>query len=252
MAKNELAIEKYKIVSHLILAKDAILNRNDFITAKRLIERAKDYDNNDEQVKQWLSVINNLENMQTMQERQKVIREQLTIEGSMPEYEKAIELLKQNKIDEAYVVLENLNNKYPAFGDVQFLMGSILIDKNEFDKAQELLNQAKNLLPYHPFVYVALSKIYMSKEIYDKAKDALETALSLNPNLKEEIGENLGDLYYEFGDYEKALSLYESHLNYTQDKVKLLMKIALCYKGLGLIQSYNQILSKLQELSTNA
>ncbi len=252
LAKNELAIEKYKIVSHLILAKDAILNRNDFITAKRLIERAKDYDNNDEQVKQWLSVINNLENMQTMQEKQRVIREQLTIEGSMPEYGKSIELLKQNKIDEAYIVLENINKKYPAFGDVQFLMGSILIDKNEFDKALELLNQAKELLPFHPFVYIALAKIYMSKEIYDKAKDALETALALNPNLKEEIGENLGDLYYEFGDYEKALSLYESHLNYTQDKVKLLMKIALCYKGLGLIQSYNQILSKLQELSTNA
>jgi len=252
LAKNELDIESKKIISHLILAKDAVLNRNDFITAKRLLERAKDYDDKNELVNQWLNVIGNVENMQTMQEKQRVIREQLTIEGSMPEYDKAIELLKQNKIDEAYVVLENLNKKYPAFGDVQFLMGSILIDKNEFDKALELLNQAKELLPFHPFVYIALAKIYMSKEIYDKAKDALETAITLNPNLKEEIGENLGDLYYEFGDYEKALSLYESHLNYTQDKVKLLMKIALCYKGLGLIQSYNQILSKLQELSTNA
>lgn len=252
LAKNELAIEKYKIVSHLILAKDAILNRNDFITAKRLIERAKDYDPFDKQVMQWLSMINNLENMQTMQERQKVIREQLKIEGSIPAYDKAIELLKQNKIDEAYKVLEDLNNKYPAFGDALFLMGSILIDKGELDKALELINQAKNLIPYHPFVYIALAKIYMSKEIYDKAKEALETALSLNPGLKNEIGENLGDLYYEFAEYEKALSLYESHLQITQDKTKLLMKIALCYKGLGLIQSYNQILSKLEELSSNA
>lgn len=252
LAKNELAVEKYKIVSHLILAKDAILNRNDFITAKRLIERAKDYDPNDKQVKQWLNMVNDLENMQTMQEKQKMIREQLKIEGSIPEYDKAIELLKQNNIDEAYSVLEKLNNKYPAFGDALFLMGSILIDKKEFDKALEFLNQAKSLLPYHPFVYIALAKIYISKEIYDKAKEALETALSLNPALKDEIGENLGDLYYEFGEYEKALSLYESHLQITQDKVKLLMKIALCYKGLGLIQSYNQILSKLQELSSNA
>jgi tetratricopeptide (TPR) repeat protein len=197
-------------------------------------------------------MINDLENMQTMQERQKVIREQLKIEGSIPEYDKAIELLKQNNIEQAYSVLEDLNNKYPAFGDALFLMGSILIDKNEFDKALGFLNQAKSLLPYHPFVYIALAKIYMSKEIYDKAKEALETALSLNPTLKDEIGENLGDLYYEFGEYEKALSLYESHLQITQDKIKLLMKIALCYKGLGLIQSYNQILSKLQELSSNA
>ncbi|MGB9744793.1 MAG: 6-hydroxymethylpterin diphosphokinase MptE-like protein [Desulfurella sp.] len=252
LARNELAVEKYKIISHLILAKDAILNRNDFITAKRLVERAKDYDPDNEHTIQWLSMINNLEQMQTMQERQKVIKEQLKIEGTIPEYDKAIELLKQNKIDEAYSVLENLNKKYPAFGDALFLMGSILIDKKDFDKALYLLNQAKNLLPYHPFVYVALAKIYMSKEIYDKAKEALETALSLNPALKDEIGENLGDLYYEFGEYEKALSLYESHLQITQDKIKLLMKIALCYKGLGLIQSYNQILSKLQELSTNA
>lgn len=252
MAKNELAIEKYKIISHLILAKDAILNRNDFITAKRLIERAKDYDETDEQVKQWLDIINNLEHMQTAQERQKVIREQLKIEGSIPEYDKAIELLKQNKIDEAYTVLENLNNKYPAFGDALFLMGSILIDKNDFDQALTFLNQAKKLLPYHPFVHIALAKIYMAKETYDKAKEALETALSLNPSLKDEIGENLGDLYYEFGEYEKALSLYESNLKTTQDKVKMLMKIALCYKEMGLIQSYNQILDKLKELSTNA
>ncbi len=252
LAKNELAVEKYKVVSHLILAKDAILNRNDFITAKRLIERARDYDPDDERTIQWLSVIDNLENMQTMQERQKVIKDQLKVEGSLPEYKKAIELLKQNKIDEAYVALENLNNKYPAFGDALFLMGSILIDKKDFDKALELIRQAEKLLPYHPFVYIALAKIYMSKEIYDKAKEALERALSLNPNLKDEIGENLGDLYYEFGEYEKALSLYESNFKIAQDKVKMLMKIALCYKELGLIQSYNQIIDKLKELSTNA
>ncbi len=249
-AKFDYEVQKKIVPSHLVLAK-AEAQRQNFISAKNLVQRALEHEPDNEEVKRWLEVIEEMAKFQKSQERQELLFEQLKLESdTFKEYETVMEFVKKEELDKAYEKLLYLYEKYGAFGDIPFLLGSIMIDRKELDKAEKYLQEAVELIPHQPLVYVALGKLYMLKEDYWNARVALEKALSMNDKLTPEIADALGDLYYEFDEYEKAIKTFEAFLPYSQDKKKTILKIALCYKELGMVKEYNTLMEKINELNS--
>ena len=249
-AKHDYEVQKNIVVSHLILARDAA-KKKQFVHAKRLVQRALEHDPDNEDVKRWMRIIDELSKTQKSAERQKILFEQLKMEeDAFKEYEEVIKLAGEQKLSEAYEKLLALYEKHGAFGEIPFLLGSIMIDKGRFEEAERYLKEALELIPYQPLVYVALGKLNLLKENYFDAKENLEKALGREPKLLGEIGDALGNLYYEFGEYEKAIKVFESYLPYSPDKKRTVLKIALCYKELGMINEYNVLMEKLNQLDS--
>jgi len=249
-AKFDYGVEKYKIQSHLILAKQA-LQRNDFVRAKNLVVRALDYEPNNEKIKKWLKIVEEYATYAKDQRQQDILFKQLSLESeAYDEYKKAIELVKSQKMDEAYENLLKIYKNYGMFGDVPFLLGSILLDRGDTIQAEKYLLEAIELIPYQPLVYVALGKLYLVKEDYLRAKENIEKAIKMNDKLKMELSDTLGNLQYQFDEYENALQSFNDFLPYSNDKKKTITKIALCYKEMGKIEEYNQLIDKIRELDS--
>ncbi len=248
-ARFEYEVQKKIIPSHLILAKSEIERKN-FISAKNLVQRALEYDPENEEVKKWVEIVGEMANSQKSIQKQELLFEQLKMEeDAFRDYEEVMEFASKNELSKAYEKLLNLYEKYGAFGDIPFLLGSIMIDKNKPDEALKYLNEALKLVSHQPLVYVALGRVYLMKEDYWNAKENLEKAVAMNENLTAEVADILGDLQYEFNEYEKAIKTFESYLPYSQDKKRTILKIALCYKELGLIKEYNALMEKINELN---
>ncbi len=247
-AKFDYEVQKKIIQSHLILAKKEVTRQN-FIAAKNLVKRALEHDPDNEDAKRWYSIIEEMASVQKSKERQKLLFEQLKMSSdAFEEYERIMEFVRNEELDKAYEKLLYLYEKYGAFGDIPFLLGSIMMDRKDFEKTEEYLKEAVELIPFQPLVYVALGKLYLLKEDYFNAKESLEKALSMNEKLIPEISDALGNLYYEFGEYEKAISTFQEYLPYSEDKKKTILKIALCYKEVGMIEEYNALMDKIRQL----
>ncbi len=248
-AEFDYRVEKNMVSSHLILAKKAIDNK-DYVDAKRLVLRALDYEPENKEVKKWVSIVEEMSKVSKDMKRQNLLYEQLSLEGDIfEEYKTAIEFVKKEQMEKAFDILKDLYEKYGSFGDIPFLLGSIYIDKKELDKAEKYLKEAVELIPYQPLVYLALGKLYIEKEDYGLAKENLEKAISMNHNLKPGVLDTLGNLYYEFGEYEKAFKTFEEYLQFSDDKIRTLTKIAVCYKEMGMINEYNMLMGKIKSLT---
>ncbi len=242
-------VEKKMVQSHMILAKSAA-ERKDYISAKRLIDRALDYEPENEELKRWKGIIEELATVTKNAQRQNLLLKQLELEGeAFEKYKTAIEFVKKEQMDKAFDILKELYDKYGNFADIPFLLGSIYIDRKELDKAEKYLKEAVELIPYQPLVYLALGKLYIEKEDYVAAKENLEKAVNMNPDLKPGVLDTLGNLYYEFGEYEKAFRAFEEYLQYSDDKIKTLTKLALCYKEMGMVNEYNMLMEKIKSIT---
>ena len=247
-AKFDYGVENYKVPSHLILAKQA-LQRNEYVRAKRLVKRALDYEPENSEIIKWLNIVDEYAIYEKDKKRQKMLFQQLSMEDdASKEYQKTVNLVKSGRMDEAYENLTKLYRDYGMFGDVPFLLGSISMDRGEVNEAEKYLSEAVELIPYQPLVYVALGKLYLMKEDYYSAKENLEKAVKMNEKLKSELNDTLGNLYYQFEEYDKALDAFHDFLPYSNDKKKTITKIALCYKEMGKIEEYNVLISKIREL----
>ncbi len=248
-ARFDYEVEKKMVESHMILAKRAA-ERKEYIVAKRLIERALDYEPENEKLKQWRDVAEELAKTEKNAQRQNLLLKQLELEGeAFEKYKTAIEFVKKEQMEKAFDILKELYEKYGNFADIPFLLGSIYIDKKELDKAEKFLKEAVELIPYQPLVYLALGKLYLLREDYATARENLERAVNMNPDLKPGVLDTLGNLYYEFGEFEKAFKTFEEYLPYSDDKIKTLTKIALCYKELGMVNEYNMLMEKIKSIT---
>lgn len=249
-ARFDCGVENYKVQSHLILAKQA-LQRKEYVRAKMLVKRALDYEPENIDIAKWLKIINEYAAYDKDKKRQKILFQQLNMEDdASKEYQKTVDLVKSGRMDEAYENLIKLYKDYGMFGDVPFLLGSISMDRGLIDEAEKYLSEAVELIPYQPLVYAALGKLCLMKEEYAGAKEYLEKAVKMSEKLKPELNDTIGNLCYQFEEYDKALESFHDFLPYSSDKKKTITKIALCYKEMGKIEEYNILISRIRELES--
>jgi len=133
-------------------------------------------------------------------------------------------LAKLGNVDqalEAYslVVRQNKNNPWRLFALTQ--MGTIYAFRNEHDKAEDAFKKVMEDFPNHPLFYRAALQLgnlsFAKKNIVEAVR---YYSIVLKGNIIELFGEayfGLGEIFFQQGKYEKALSTFETAMQYLKE-----------------------------------
>lgn len=122
---------------------------------------------------------------------------------------------------EAYdlIVKQNKNSYWHLFALTQ--MGSLYLSRNEKTKAENAFKRVMDRFPYHPLYYNAafqLGHLHFKKN--NIAEAVHYYSVVLRGNLIELFGEayfTLGEIFYQQGKYEKALTSFETAIRYLKE-----------------------------------
>lgn len=164
---------------------------------------------------------------------------------------------KTGDIDAAANVLEDMKASFGENADILYLLGDIYYKKKVYDKAIYFFNRVINGFKDKKAValsYAKLAEIYDEREDYNlalefinkaidtdsgnpgfyynraiiyhhkgdlvDAKDSLLRAKALLGQFDEDIYINLGNIYFELGDFKKAKQYYEDVLKHSPDNIE--------------------------------
>jgi len=161
---------------------------------------------------------------------------------SNADVEAARRLAGQGNLAEAIPLLQKAAAENPGNAEFQHLLGRALWTTGDRDGAVESYNQASRLDPAYRAEYA------QALETVGRVDDAIsefEAALVAQPGASI-VEEGLGRIYYNRGDYAKALPLLESVAGRTRDPV-VLQQLAYAADKSGdrerAISAYRQVLS---------
>ena len=111
-------------------------------------------------------------------------------------------------------------------------LGIISDDKGEYDKAIDFFNRALTYDRKNPDIYKNLSLAYRHKKDFNKAVESAEQSASLNAE-DTDAKTLLGNIYFESGKFDDAISAYRSVLDKNPGNPRVLynMGSALMQKG---------------------
>jgi TolA-binding protein len=133
-------------------------------------------------------------------------------------------LAKLGNIDQALetysvIVRQNRNSLWRLFALTQ--MGSIYVFRNEQDRAEDAFKKVMEDFPNHPLFYRAALQLgnvsFGKKNIVEAIR---YYSIVLRGNIIELFGEayfGLGEIFYQQGKYEKALSTFETAMQYLKE-----------------------------------
>ena len=101
---------------------------------------------------------------------------------------------------------------------------------NQLDLAKDYIMKAVKINPHHEYIQFCAGRILFARKEYDEAKHYLIHAVEQNPDI--ETQNTLALTYYELGEYESAINIFNNLLAKKPDNISLLMSLAKCYEGL--------------------
>ena len=104
------------------------------------------------------------------------------------------------------------------------------IELNELDKAHELISSALQDAPEHEYIQFIAGRIYFALKNYEEAKIYFIKSLEQNPD--KETQNLLALTYFELGEYQNALNIFDSLLQNNDENISLLLNKAKCYEKL--------------------
>ena len=123
------------------------------------------------------------------------------------------------------------------------------LEKNLND-AQDLYNQVLKINPNHEGAHNNLGAIFEELQEYQKAKECYEKAITINPN-RVDAHNNLGTIYKELGEYQKAKSCFEKVITINPNYEKAYFNQGNTYIDLGEYQKAIDCYKKVIELNPN-
>ena len=142
------------------------------------------------------------------------------------EYDRALLLLGQGRVDEGLAVLEGVVTNAPDVSGPRIDLGIAWHRKGDLEKAEQHLLQALELNPDHPVAHNELGIIYRKTGRFAEARKSYEAALATFPGYHH-ARRNLGvlcDLY--LADLECALDSYEAYMETVPEDPQAAMWIA--------------------------
>ncbi len=136
---------------------------------------------------------------------------------------------KYKEADEYYTKAISMNNDVVA----KSLSAINKIELNQLNEAQELIESALEEQPEHEYIQFLAGRIYYSLKEYEKAKIYFIKSLEQNPDI--ETKNLLALTYYELGECEKALNIFNSLLQKSPKNISLMLSIAKCQEKMGKI-----------------
>lgn len=104
------------------------------------------------------------------------------------------------------------------------------IELNELDNARELITSALEDEPKHEYIQFVAGRIYFSLKDYENAK--IYFIKSLEQNRDKETKNLLALTYYELGEFDKALNIFNALVEQNPKNVSLLLSKAKCQEKL--------------------
>ncbi len=102
---------------------------------------------------------------------------------------------------------------------------------NQLDDSKEYIMKALKINHHHEYMLFCAGRIMFARKEYDDAKRYLIKAVELNPDI--ETQNTLALTYYELGEYQNALNIFENILQKYPDNISVLMSAAKCNEGLN-------------------
>ena len=100
-----------------------------------------------------------------------------------PMFQVAIDLIMQQKLDEAIDQLNAVIQVRPEFAEAWNKRGDAYLHRGDYDRAVSDYQHALELNPYHFGVLESLGAIWLERRNVRKAAEYFRRALDLNPNL---------------------------------------------------------------------
>ncbi len=144
----------------------------------------------------------------------------------------------------------------PAYTDLAYMK----IRQQQYEEAERLLNIALKNDPGCYDVYWAVSYLYDVWKKKDEALRAYNTCLQLRPGwMEDEINNFIGNVYFSFGDYERAIGYYEKAMVlkpekeiYQSNKNDALVNIAAAHQQNNELQEAEKIFLQVAATATHA
>lgn len=140
--------------------------------------------------------------------------------------------------DQARQLKQNLS-------DIYLLEGKVDLLKKDFNNAAMQFEQAVYFDSTTCEGRILLSTIYIQSHNYKEALSILNTSLEVNPYCTEAL-KTLGELYYQLGQYAKAIEAYKKYLATSEYTTEDEEKYAYC---LFFNKDYRQALEEITKLS---
>jgi tetratricopeptide (TPR) repeat protein len=129
--------------------------------------------------------------------------------------DKALQDLKENKIDQAGKSLDEAAKLAPNHPDILYLQGVVSLRRNQPDKAQAFLEKAAQVDPKNARVLSALGMAFVNQNRFDLALPPLQQSLQIDPD-RWDTHYALAKAFYNQQQFDSALeeaqrALSQSH-----------------------------------------
>jgi len=101
---------------------------------------------------------------------------------------------------------------------------------NQLDASKEYIMKALKINHHHEYILFCAGRILYARGEFEDAKRYLIKAVEQNPDI--ETQNTLALTYYELGEYQSAINIFNNILEKHPDNVSVLMSLAKCYEGL--------------------
>ena len=99
---------------------------------------------------------------------------------------------------------------------------------NQLDEAKEYITKALHINHHHEYIQYCAGRIMYARGEYEEAKRYLVKAIEQNPDV--ETQNTLALTYYELGDYQQAINIFNNLQSKFPDNVSILKSLAKCYE----------------------
>ena len=132
----------------------------------------------------------------------------------------------------SYAVWSNAARVSPNYWAPQYNTALELIKEKQYDGARAMLERARSLKPDEPTIYDALGRAYLGMGKLEDAEASIKRALEINPQMVESLN-NLGTVYFEAKDYENAEKYFAEALRVNPKATATLYNLARCHSRWG-------------------
>ena len=176
------------------------------------------------------------------------------------EFQDLLETAREHFKNANYKVAESLLQQLVMMNiqnpEVQHMLASIYYDQGKFNKAIKTFKRALEIDPEFIDAAVGLSIILNDLGRYEEGKKVFQAAQKVldqkkvqrDPYTQEKLAskhDELGELYYQYKQYQDSISHYEKALELTSKKSETKMKIIECYLKL---EDYEQAIKMLKQV----
>jgi tetratricopeptide (TPR) repeat protein len=156
--------------------------------------------------------------------------------------------VQQRRIDECLSVLRELTGMIPDNLDYCVKLASLLDSLGNTTGAIDAYKTLLEHRPDEPVAYFNIALLYRKHERFEEAISAYEEAARLGIDRVEDVYSNLGNLYAEMLDADKAREMYERAIDVAPDNVQALFNLGGLLEETGDRQQAIELYERVQSI----